>query len=80
MIFSNCDAPQDRTYNNADSFAFSFDEYWQRFNSIEKNSLKPKEEKIKIILKALEDHPFAKEAPTKAYEIVKFRVKLLNLE
>ena len=43
---------KDKTYNNADSFAISFDEEWQKFNCNDIN------QKIEKILEILSDHPF----------------------
>ncbi len=43
---------KERTFNNADSFAMSFDEEWQRIEC-EDESLK-----IKKIIDLLSDHPF----------------------
>ena len=43
---------KDKTYNNADSFAISFDEEWQRVNCNDKA------QKIDKVIETLSDHPF----------------------
>ena len=43
---------KDRTYNNADSFAISFDEEWQKVNCNDIN------QKLNKVIDNLSDHPF----------------------
>ena len=59
---------KDKTYNNADSFAISFDEEWQKINC---NDL---DQKIDKIIKILSDHPFVISNPDNARSIAKFRI------
>ena len=59
---------KDKTYNNADSFAISFDEEWQKINC---NDL---DQKIDKIIKILYDHPFVISNPDNARSIAKFRI------
>jgi len=63
---------KERTFNNADSFAMSFDEEWQRFEC--------EDESIKInkIIDLLSDHPFVESNPKTALEIANFRIKSLG--
>ena len=63
---------KDRTFNNADSFAMSFDEEWQR---IECDDISIK---IKKIIEILSDHPFVKSNPDTAFKIANFRIKSLG--
>ena len=63
---------KDKTYNNADSFAISFDEEWQK---IECDDLKNKIEKV---LEILFEHPFFVSNPDKARDIAKFRIYSLK--
>ena len=63
---------KERTFNNADSFAISFDEEWQRFEC-EDESLK-----INKVIDLLSDHPFVKSNPETAFEIANFRIKSLG--
>ena len=66
-------------YNNADSFAMSFDETWRRIKLDPNQEQLSKTEKIKLVLEQIQNHPFAKKDPEKANQIATFRVKLLNL-
>ena len=63
---------KERTFNNADSFAMSFDEEWQRFEC-EDESLK-----IKKVIDLLSDHPFVQSSPETAFEIANFRINSLR--
>ena len=63
---------KERTFNNADSFAISFDEEWQRFEC-EDESLK-----INKVIGLLSDHPFVKSNPETAFKIANFRIKSLG--
>ena len=63
---------KDKTYNNADSFAISFDEEWQKVNCNDKN------QKIDKVIKNLSDHPFVISNPDNAREIAKFRIYTLK--
>ena len=59
---------KDKTYNNADSFAISFDEEWQRVdcNDISK--------KIDEVIEILSDHPFVISNLDNARNIAEFRI------
>ncbi len=59
---------KDKLYNNADSFATSFDEEWKK---IECEDL---EIKIDEVIKILSNHPFVISNRKIANEIAKFRV------
>ena len=63
---------KERTFNNADSFAMSFDEEWQRVEC-EEESLK-----INKVIELLSDHPFVQSSPDLAIEIANFRIKSLG--
>ena len=63
---------KERTFNNADSFAISFDEEWQRFEC-EDESLK-----INKVIDLLSDHPFVQSNLETAFQIANFRVKSLG--
>ena len=63
---------KERTFNNADSFAMSFDEEWQRIKC-EDDSLK-----IKKIIDLLSDHPFVQSNLETAFKIENFRIKSLG--
>ena len=59
---------KDKTYNNADSFAISFDEEWQKLNCNDIN------QKIEKIIEILSDHPFVISNAHDARKIAKFRI------
>ena len=59
---------KDKIYDNADSFAMSFDEEWENvdFDDI---SLK-----IDKVLELLSDHPFLRSNPENARKMAEFRI------
>ena len=59
---------KDKTYNNADSFAISFDEEWQK---VDCNDVTQKIEKV---IEILSDHPFVISNLDDARNIAKFRI------
>ena len=59
---------KDKIYDNADSFAMSFDEEWQK---VECDDLK---EKIYKVIALLAEHPFVVSSPEEALNIAKFRI------
>ena len=59
---------KEKIYNNADSFAMSFDEEWQKINC---EDLKLKIDKVISIMC---DHPFVISNPENARKIAMFRV------
>ena len=63
---------KDKTYNNADSFAKSFDEEWQKLNCENKNK------KIDKVIKILSDHPFVISSPDISRRIAEFRINSLK--
>ena len=63
---------KDKTYNNADSFAISFDEEWQKINCNDKTK------KIDKVIEILFDHPFVISNPENARSIAKFRIYSLK--
>tara|TARA_Y100001978_G_C23280305_1_gene239997 strand:- start:135 stop:338 length:204 start_codon:yes stop_codon:yes gene_type:complete len=63
---------KERTFNNADSFAMSFDEEWQKLEC-DDTSLK-----INKVIKLLSDHPFVQSNPETAFKIANFRIKSLR--
>ena len=63
---------KDRTYNNADSFAISFDEEWQKVNC---NDISKKIDKV---IEILSDHPFVISNLDNARNIAKFRIYSLK--
>ena len=63
---------KDKTYNNADSFAISFDEEWQKFDCNDKV------QKIDKVIEILSDHPFVFSNLDNARNIAKFRIYSLE--
>ena len=72
-------ADNNNLYNNADSFAIIFDEAWKKtkFKAEEKLT---NEQKITKIIENNKDHPFIKNYPSQAFNVAKFRLRLLQLE
>ena len=63
---------KDKTYDNADSFAISFDEEWKRFDCNDIN------EKIDKVIEILSEHPFVISNPINARNVAKFRIYSLK--
>ena len=61
-----------RTFNNADSFAMSFDDEWKKFECDDEVL------KIEKIINILSEHPFVKLNPNTAKDIANFRIKSLK--
>ena len=59
---------KNKLYNNADSFAMSFDEEWENIDCDDKQL------KIDKVLELLSDHPFLKSNPENARKIAEFRI------
>ena len=59
---------KDKLYDNADSFAISFDEEWK---NVDCKDLKSKIDKV---MQLLSDHPFFISSPKNARNIAEFRV------
>ena len=63
---------KDNLYNNADSFAMSFDEKWKNIDC--EDSLL----KIDEVLNLLSEHPFLISNPKNARKIAEFRIYTLK--
>ena len=63
---------KDKFYNNADSFAISFDEEWQKIDCSDLSI------KINKVIEILSDHPFVVSNPYKARKIAEFRIYSLK--
>ena len=59
---------KDKIYNNADSFAMSFDEEWKKVDCEDPRL------KIDKVLELLSDHPFLISDPKNARKIAEFRI------
>ena len=59
---------KDKLYDNADSFAISFDEEW---NNVHCNDLRLKIDKV---FEILSDHPFLISNPENAKKMAEFRI------
>ena len=63
---------KDKTYNNADSFAISFDEEWHK---VDCNDMAKKIDKV---IEILSDHPFVISNLDNARNIAEFRIYSLK--
>ena len=59
---------KNKLYDNADSFAMSFDEEWKNIDSVDLRL------KIDKVIEILSDHPFFLSNPDNARKIAEFRV------
>ena len=59
---------KDKLYDNADSFAISFDEEWKKFDCEDLQL------KINKVIELLSEHPFLVSNPKNARKIAEFRV------
>ena len=64
---------KDKLYNNADSFAISFDEEWKKIDC-EDSRLK-----IDKVFEILSDHPFLVSSPENARKMAEFRIYSFRL-
>ena len=74
----NLESSNGNLYNNADSFAMSFDAAWKDCD-LENDKDKKIEEKIQITFEKIKTHPFLIENPIQSKKIAFFRIKLLGL-
>ena len=63
---------KDKTYNNADSFAISFDEEWKKVDCNDTV------QKINKVIEILSDHPFVISNLENARKIAEFRIYSLK--
>ena len=63
---------KDKSYNNADSFAISFDEEWQKVDCNDTV------QKIDKVIEILSDHPFVISNLENARKIAEFRIYSLK--
>ena len=59
---------EDKQFNNADSFAMSFDEEWKKIDCEDLRL------KIDQIFEILSDHPFLVSSPENARKMAEFRI------
>ena len=59
---------KDKLYDNADSFAMSFDEEWENIDCDDKRS------KIDKVFELLSEHPFLISNPENARKMAEFRI------
>ena len=59
---------KDQTYNNADSFAMSFDEEWEKVDCEDLSK------KIDEVIENISDHPFVVSNPENAKRVAQFRI------
>jgi len=62
----------EKKFNNADSFAMSFDDEWEKIECSDINL------KIKKTIENLSDHPFVINNPEIALNVANFRINLLK--
>ncbi|HGY5539519.1 MAG TPA: hypothetical protein ACN46Y_04340 [Prochlorococcus sp.] len=79
MSFSTSNENSDRLFNNADNFAMVFDEAWRSLQFEKDNNEFSTEDKLKMVLEKIKDHPFLIDSPSVAQEVAQFRIRLLNL-
>ena len=70
----------DRTFNNPDGFAMVFDRTWRQSSKKVEFSDLSIDERIDVVIKQMEDHPFLQTEPEQARQVANFRVRLLNLD
>ena len=70
----------DRTFNNPDGFAMVFDRTWRQSAKTVEFAALSIDERIDVVIKQMEDHPFLQTEPEQARQVATFRVRLLNLD
>lgn len=76
LPFSPFNEKGDRLFNNADSFAMIFDEAWKNYQPEKDNHELSTDEKLKMVLERIKDHPFLIDSPSIALEVAQFRIRL----
>ncbi len=79
MSFLSPNQESERVFSNADSFAMAFDTAWKEFKPENERSEVSQDEKLRMVLLRVKDHPFCRDFPSKAEEVAKFRIRLLKL-
>ena len=67
-MYSNCNPMKNILYDNADSFAMSFDEAWKNIDCEDPRL------KIDKVLELLSEHPFLVSNPENARKLAEFRI------
>ena len=70
----------DRTFNNPDGFAMVFDRTWKQSATTEEFADLSIDERIDLVIKQMDDHPFLQNEPGQARQVANFRVRLLKLD
>ena len=70
----------DRTFNNPDGFAMVFDRTWKKSAKTEEFADLSIDERIDLVIKQMDDHPFLQNEPEQARQVAIFRVRLLKLD
>ncbi|MBL6887826.1 MAG: hypothetical protein ACJ0GY_08015 [Synechococcus sp.] len=70
----------DRTFNNPDGFAMVFDRTWKQSAKTEEFADLSIDERIDLVIKQMDDHPFLQNEPEQARQVAIFRVRLLKLD
>jgi hypothetical protein len=70
----------DRTFNNPDGFAMVFDRTWKQSAKTKEFADLSIDERIDLVIKQMDDHPFLQNEPEQARQVAIFRVRLLNLD
>ena len=70
----------DRTFNNPDGFAMVFDRTWKQLAKTKEFPDLSINERIDLVIKQMDDHPFLQNEPEQARQVAIFRVRLLNLD
>jgi|TARA_B100001173_G_C15686371_1_gene420075 hypothetical protein len=70
----------DRTFNNPDGFAMVFDRTWKQLAKTKEFADLSINERIDLVIKQMDDHPFLQNEPEQARQVAIFRVRLLNLD
>ena len=78
MSFISPDAETDRVFNNADSFAMVFDRAWKKLIA-SKNPPESTDQRMEMVMQAVQDHPFLVAQPEMARQVAQFRLRLLDL-
>lgn len=65
-------------FNNADSFAISFDEAWSSYVPDPSTEELSRSVKLDQVLARLGEHPFARSQPARIREVAEFRLRLLG--
>ena len=80
LVLISVQIDDDLTLIYPDGFAMLFDRTWKQSAKTVEFAALSIDERIDVVIKQMEDHPFLQTEPEQARQVATFRVRLLNLD